>query len=234
MRKKTKLKIFVMLWGVTILISVVVGKLTASSFVDNVELEQYLSNKDIKIAYCVMGYDPDTNVGYLNNEEVQSLDDLLVDKDTIVAKVILSKNFQRKIYLESIFSQVEIVECESGNLKKGEKIEILEPVDCGANVILCTDGYSMMQEGKEYIVFLKPLKNTYYGHSKYIYAPNSTLYSKFPTQPSTPHLFRYEELEEPEKLYSYEKMKDEEVYLYDKKEFNKYLKLKKEVLERFK
>lgn len=233
MRKKIGIMVFSMVFVVLIVFCIIIGRVTAGSYVDNVELEQYLSNPDLMVVYCGMGYDAVTNRGYLDNEEIQSVDDLLT-ADVVVAKVKLQKNFQRKIYYECVFSKLDIIKCYQGNLEEGGSICIFEPVDCVfKDQMMCTDGYSLMQEEKEYIVFLKPLQNTYYGSDKYVYAPYCTLYSKYPVDNNTPRLFSYEELEEMECLYPYSKIRNEEAYLYEQKEYDKYLKLKKEVMRKY-
>lgn len=216
-----------------LLFCVLIGRMTAKSYKNNTRLDRYLSNPDLVIAYYGMGYDSVTNRGYLDNEKIQSVDDLLLN-DVVVVKATLAPNAKREIYYECILSRLEIVECYHGNLRAGDGIYCFEPADCGfTEQILCADGYSMMQEDKEYILFLKTLKNTYFGSDDYVYAPISTVYAKYPVDQKIPKLFTYEELEEPEHLHLYEQMKDQEIYLYDRKEYDKYLELKKEVLKRY-
>lgn len=234
MGKKIGITVFSIVFVLLFLSCIIIGRITAGSYVDNVELEQYLSNPDLTVAYCGMGYDAVTNRGYLDNEEIQCVDNLLTT-DVVVVKVKLHENFLRKIYYECILSKVDIIKCYKGNLKEGDSIDMFEPVDCSfTDQMLCTDGYSLMQEDKEYIIFLKPLQNTYYGSDKYVYAPYSTLYGKYPIDDNIPKRFSYDELEEPECLYTYSKIKNQEVYLYEQDEYDKYLKLKKEVMEKYK
>ena len=233
MRKKTGLKICGIVSVVLVICCIVIGRMTAGSYIDNVELDQYLANQDVAVAYCGMGYDPVTNRGYVDNDEVQCVDDL-TDNDVIIVKARLNSKFKRKLYYECILSQIDIVKCYEGELKEGDSINIFEPVDCGfEDQILCIDGYSMMQPDKEYILFLKTLKNTYFGSDKYVYAPSSTRYSKYQVDGNEPELFSFEELEEPESMHLYSEIKDQEVYLYEKEDYDKYLKLKNEVIEKY-
>ena len=161
MRKKTGVKICGVIFAVAVIFCIVIGRITAGSYIDNVELDRYLSNQDVTIAYCGMGYDPLTNRGYMDNDEIQSVDDLTA-KDVVIVKARLNGEFQRKLYYECILSKIDIVECYEGNLKEGDSISIFEPADCSfVDQILCIDGYSMMQPDKEYILFLKTLQNTY-------------------------------------------------------------------------
>lgn len=233
MRKRTEIKIFGIIFVLLVVFCIVIGRITAGSYIDNVELEQYLSDQKVTVAYCGMGYDPVTNRGYINNDEIQGIDDLTT-KDAVIVKARLNSEFQRKLYYECILSRIDIIECYEGNLKEGDSINIFEPVDCGfEDQILCIDGYSMMQPEKEYILFLKTLQNTYFGSDKYVYAPSSTLYSKYQVDSDKPKLFSYEELEEPESLHFYSEIKNQEVYLYEKEKYKKYLKLKDEVMKKY-
>lgn len=233
MRKKTGIKICGVISVLLIIFCIVIGRITAGSYIDNVELDQYLANQDVTVAYCGLGYDPVTNRGYMDNDDIQCVDDLIA-KDVVIVKARLNGEFQRKLYYECILSKIDIIECYEGGLKEGDSINIFEPVDCGfEDQMLCIDGYSMMQSDKEYILFLKILQNTYFGSDKYIYAPCSTLYSKYQVDGNEPKFFSYEELEEPECLHLYSEMKDQEVYLYEKEEYDKYLKLKNEVMEKY-
>ena len=217
----------------TVLGCLIVGRCTANSFVDDVDFEDYLLKNDPGIVYYGMGYDPDTNVGYVNNEEVQSVEDL-EQEDVVVLKGKLVEGFRREKYYECILSQVEVVECYSGALHAGDQIHMFEPVDCRMKEQMhCTDGYSVMQNGKEYILFLKQLQNTYFGSGAYVYAPVSTCYGKYPVDHNQPVRFTNNELEEIEKLHPYSQMKDMEVYLYDEKEYEKYLELKNQVLDKY-
>ncbi len=231
--KKRGIRIWTSIAVLLIVFCIVVGRLTAGSYVDNVEIEQYLANPDVTVAYCGMGYDATTHVGYLDNDKIQSVDDLLAE-DVVVVKARLNSKFQRKRYYECVLSQIDIITCYEGNQKAGDSIHIFEPTDCFSDdQILCTDGYNMMQPGKEYILFLKTLQNTYFGPDKYVYAPNSTRYSKYLVGNSKPKLFSYDELEEPEKLHLYSEVREQEVFLYEKEEYDKYLKLKNEVIEKY-
>ena len=210
-----------------------VGKVTADSYIDNVELEDYLSNPDLKVGYCGIGYDAERDRGFVDPGEVESVKDLIAE-DTVIVKAKLNCNFQRKLYYECILSELDVLAVYKGNLNKEDMISVFEPVDCYSKIKMdCTDGYSMMQDGTEYILFLKPLKNTYYGDDKYVYAPSSTTYSKYALNDSIPELFPEKELEEIEFMNFYKDVKEEEMYLYDSEDYNKYVRLKKQVLDKF-
>lgn len=229
MTKKTKL-FMVVTMACIILGSVVVGRVTANSFVDDTNLDEYLSRENPKVCYCEMGYDEETNVGFANGEKIHNISDMMKN-DTEVVKVRLKKEVKRSIYYECVLSLVEIDEVYRGSLAQGDVISVFEPVDCRETEIDCTDGYSLMQEKEEYILFLKPLKNAGYGDGEYVYAPVSTTYAKYLCSDTLPNLFSEEELENPDTMFSYCERKDEEVYLYNQEMYEKYCKLKKQTME---
>ncbi len=233
MKIKNGMKILGAISVLLVIFSVIIGRITEKSYIDNVELDQYLANPSVTVAYYGMGYDPVTNRGYVDNDQVQCIADLMRN-DVVVVKAKLNGKFQRKLYYECILSQIDIVKCYSGDLEEGDRVNVFEPVDCGfTDQMLCVDGYSLLQPDKEYILFLKTLKNTYFGKGKYVYAPISTRYGKYQVGDHNPKLFSYEELEEPESLRLYSEVKDQEVYLYEKDEYDKFLELKSEVMEKY-
>ena len=215
---------------VMLIVCVIGGRVVANSFVDNTNLDTYLQQKNPAICYCEIGYDEDTNIGFVDGDKIQDVCDIM--NNTEVVKVHLNQEKKRSIYYECVLSTVEVDEVYQGNLKKGNEIDIFEPVDCRNMQIDCTDGYSLMQEGNQYILFLIPLKNAGYGTGEYVYAPVSTTYAKFLYNDSFPELFNEEQLEEnTETTLYYNQYKQAEVYLYDEKMYNKYCKLKKQVME---
>lgn len=233
MRNKKNIILYCLAILLLIGICVIVGRITAKSYIDNTLLDDYLGKENVSIAYCDMGYDPLTNQGYLDNDNIIDLDDLIT-KDAIIIRAKLNDSFQRELYYECVFSQLQILEVYQGDIEVGKCINIFEPVDCGfKDQMLCTDGYSLMQSGDEYILFLKRLKNTYYDDEKYVYAPTSTRYSKYAINDRIPRLFTYEELEGFSSLQYYSEVKNEEVYLYEKEDYEKYLSLKEQVLEKY-
>jgi hypothetical protein len=233
MSRKNKIKIGCMVMFFSILISIIVGRCTAKSYINNVILEDYLSNSNLKVEYCDMGYDYDTNKGFIDGNKIEDIQDLESGSDIIV-KVKLNENYIRQIYGECILSQVEIEEVYKGDLKIGEKLNVFEPDACVLkDCMLATDGYSMMQDDCEYILFLKTLPNTFFGKGDFVYAPSSTTYSKYLCKDVNPRLFQSEELEEPETMLKYSNIKEEEVYLCDEEQYQKYLSLKNQVLDKY-
>lgn len=219
----------------SVILCMIAGRCTANSFINNIDLDEYLANSELKVVYCDIGYDETTNKGFIDGNKAETVEDLEAGS-SIIVKVKLNNSYQRQKYYECILSQVEIEKVYKGDLKTGDILNVFEPVDCYTNrAVYCTDGYSMMQNDCEYILFLKPLKNSYFGEDDYVYAPSSTTYSKYLCKNKKPRLFERKEIEEGDEIamLKYSDIKNEEVYLYDEEKYNKYISLKKQVLEKY-
>lgn len=205
-----------------------IGKIVSSSFKDNTDLYSYLEKVDPVVCYCDIGYDADTNVGFLDDEKMKDISDLQKDSDVVKAHIVSNKN--RSIYYECVLSEVEVDSVYNGDIKNGSHIYIFEPVDCRQTQLDCTNGYSLMQENEEYVLFLTKLKNAGFGKGKYVYAPKSMTFGKYPCNTSVPKLFNEETLEEPGKMLPYSTCKSE-IYLYNKNTYDKYCKFKEQITE---
>lgn len=224
-------EIAVLLAVVTTIFCIVIGKITSRSFVDDTNLDKYLLQKNPKVCYCDMGYDADTHIGFINGEEIKDIEDLM--DDTIIIKAHLKNGQPRSIYYECVLSYLEVDMVYQGNVETGKTIWYFEPVDCCLSSIDCTDGYNLMQPNKEYILFLKRLKNAGYSDDKYVYAPASTTYGKYLDEDSMPRLYKESEIEEPDTSILYNEIKREEVFLDDEEMYEKYCMLKKQARRLF-
>ena len=96
MRNKKSLILYC--FGIVLLIGIctIVGKITAKSYIDNTRLDDYLEKENVSVAYCDMGYDPLTNQGYLDNDKIMHLDDLITKDAIIINDVffIFSRNLE--------------------------------------------------------------------------------------------------------------------------------------------
>ena len=226
-----KISIITILLVFTLLIGycVRIGRDTAKSFINDTDLYQYLKH-DLKTTYCDMGYDKDSNAGFVDGDKLKSIQGL--EKRSIILEGHLKIHAKREIYYECVLSTF-IIDKIYGNhsgLKEGDSILFFEPVDCRQKEIDCTDGYNLMHSGAEYIIFAKRLKNAGYGNAKqkYIYAPISTTYGKFQDDDSIPRFFNKSEIENINTAIDYKKVCKEEVFLCDKTKYTKYCRLKKQ------
>ena len=93
---------------VMLIVCVIGGRVVANSFVDNTNLDTYLQQKNPAICYCEIGYDEDTNIGFVDGDKIQDVCDIM--NNTEVVKVHLNQEKKRSIYYECILSTVEVDE----------------------------------------------------------------------------------------------------------------------------
>lgn len=228
--KKTIIVIVALILAVFIVAAAVLfGQHTKKSFINNVDFNSYISNPKIEVMYDYYPFDKDYDI-YGDGSEVETYKDLQSQADIIV-KGKLDTDAKREIYVECILSHIEIDECYKGKLYNGEKISIFEPVNCTGikDCMLCAEGYAPIAENTEYIMYLKRLKNSLFGNDKYIYIPASIRYGKFKVSKEAPKLFPTSEFNDV-KTVNYRKYKDNEIFLFNKKDFHKYMILKEDAL----
>ncbi|MGM9974586.1 MAG: hypothetical protein ACI33K_11165 [Clostridiaceae bacterium] len=237
-RKETVLKKILVFLLITVFIiglsySISYGRNIKKSYINDVDFDTYLENRELKVQAMPYPFDEDYDI-YGSGDSVHSFLEL-EDLSKIVVRVKLSPEFIRNIYTGCVLSEVEILEIYKGDLEIGEKINIFEPINCtfiNSKVqpkIYSYEGYSPMDLEKEYLLFLMPAKNSYFGDNDIIYLPSTITYSKFKLDNNQPKLFTEEELEVEGVIYS--EIKDEEVYLYDKKMYELFVKIKAEALK---
>lgn len=208
-------------------VGLVAGLVTRRTFVDNTDLETFVSADPI-VEYCDMNYAEDASLGLVDGYSVESVGDLMADGETVV-KVYLKDTWHRELYQECVLSQVEVKQVYQGDVKPGDDILVFEPVTCGGNFMDCTDGYTLMQEGQEYVLFLKRLKNAGYGDDEYVYIPGCLTYGKFTYSDSVPP--EYIDYLEEDPHFKYSEVRDAEIIAMDKEQYDKYCRLKKVVYD---
>lgn len=220
-----------------IMIAGIYGAYIKNSFQDDVEYEEYLKTKDLKVQFHPYPYDENYDM-YGGREKIYNFSDLQKEADVIV-KLRLNPDFQRKIFRECIFSEADILKCYRGKIKEGEKIHLFEPVNCTGfgNPMLSEEGYSPMIENEEYIMFLKKVKNSYFSKDQYVYLPVSLTYGKYKADKSMPRLFKEDEIgtdvDDINTLPQYSEVKNQEVFLYEKKSYDLFVCLKDQVLKKY-
>ncbi|WP_027400527.1 hypothetical protein [Anaerovorax odorimutans] len=243
--KGKKWIIFAVILIVCLTLSVVNGLKTKASYIDNVELKNYLSNKDVKVRVLDYLSDSDTQEDLPEANKVKKVQEVEQLSDDIV-KVKIKNNSNRKMYYESILSQVEILKVYKGDLKENQIIYVFEHIGESSskfskNILYSMDGYNMMQESEEYLLLLKRLKNTYFGEegSEFVYVPSTSTFSKYRCDNANIPLFESIELGlnadnfSKDKLALYSDVKDEEIFLCDEDQYNQYINFKKILTERY-
>lgn len=215
------------------------GNTVKKSYQNDVDFEAYSKTEGLK-AICDEAYlyDADYDM-YGEGEKVHNFQDLERYSDIIV-RGKLSDSESRRIFQGCLLSQIDVAECRKGDIKAGEKIHMFEPADCREleNIVLCSDGYTPMEKGKEYILFLKKIKNSHFSKDKYIYLPVNLTYGKYRVDTSMPALYQgnqvsFENYAETEKLLPFREAAREEVLLFEKDKYQLYLDLKKSVIANY-
>lgn len=205
--------------------AVLFGQHTKKSFINNVDFNSYINNPEVKVMYDYYPFDKDYDI-YGDGSGVETYEDLESQADVVI-KGRLDADAKREIYVECVLSHMEVDECYKGNLGSGDQISIFEPINCTGikDCLLCAEGYAPMTENTEYIMYLRRVKNSLFGSDKYIYIPASIRYGKFKANRETPKLFSTSEFDDV-KTINYQKYKDNEIFLFKKKDFHIYMLLK--------
>ncbi|KGG80543.1 hypothetical protein Y919_05775 [Caloranaerobacter azorensis H53214] len=163
-----------------------------------------------------------------------SLSDLINDSDVIVRGLALNE----RMYLhEATLTAFKVNTVYKGSQDiVGTNIYIFEPSSFNFEYkfFRVYDGYSLMKDGNEYILFLKKWRyteyldyNPYYKNKDiYILAHNSGI-DKYNVNANS-----FSEIMSKDKKY-YGQISQYDFYVYDKNEMDKYIKIKNEVLNYF-
>ena len=159
----------------------------------------------------------------------------LEEASDLIAKV--SATNERKMFpYTATKTKVIVEEVWKGDAEIGQPVFIYEPVNFSYSVSKTyhsTGGYQIMEEGKEYYVFLQKLK-TAEGYKmsdqeKDTYLPSTASYSKYPVQEGDVEVLNKKRLNNGG--YSYGEIQNEEIITSDQKILLRYNKIKEEVLK---
>ena len=233
MKKTAKMLLMATAFVLVLTGAVIYGERNKNSYKNDVAFDSYLANKDLRVLYHHYPFDKQYDI-YGNGDRIRSLSEL-ENQSEIIIKARLNPGFSRKIYEECVLSGIEVLKVYKGKLEVGNRLTLFEPVNCteAKTAMYCSEGYSPMRPDKEYLLFLKPLKNSLFGKDDVVYIPSTVTYSKFAvTSPSVNQLSK-RALEGSGTPYRYCKLKDQEVFLYDKKMYDLYILLKVGALKRY-
>lgn len=224
-----KNKIYLTLLSALLFLALGVGILTRFSFVYDIQLERYTNNGE----HFQVSLDDDSD--YLSiyfDNQIDHISQLKTGSDLIL-KVKTTKN--RDNMMRALRSQVDVLAVYKGdNIKKGDRINLYEPSSFYAFSYTSMGGYNIMQEGEEYIVFLKHLKvpegYKYKGEEERTFIPVSSYYGKFPIK----NRGETEVISEKALINGkviYDRVKNYEIITSSKQVLEKYYALKQEVLQ---
>ncbi|MEN0647740.1 hypothetical protein NSQ82_01575 [Caldifermentibacillus hisashii] len=157
----------------------ILGILTKKSFKENT-LD--LNSKEYYSANVSLQEDEESSFKYFNNN-IKNLDELVNNSDLIV---IGSVDKERLLYNSAIktkFIISDVIRNNSEVTNLPNKIFIFEPSYFNFDTYFIKDGYNIMQNNAEYIVFLKHLEKPtgyeYKNDEMITFIPVSTYYGKF-------------------------------------------------------
>lgn len=195
------------------------------SFADDTDVRKYLESTDLKFVSNPYPYSK-KNDAFADYNDIKGYDDL--DKvSPVIIKAHTEAGLKRQIYYQCVLSQVVVDEVYKGAaLRKGDIIDIFEPFDLSSDdKIVSYDGYNLMNDGEEYILFLLPLKDSNYSKQKTVYCMSATVMSKYSCQSTGFRLYDDEEIEAG--AYDYSAIKNEDVFISDRKIFKVYNSIRK-------
>ncbi|MDR2834195.1 MAG: hypothetical protein LBV67_10815 [Streptococcaceae bacterium] len=204
------------------------GLQTRKSFVDDVEIGNYLNQEELK--FSIRDDVSDITQSFVDMESIKSVEDL-EEVSPIIVKVKVNKEASRKMYSDDTLTTVEVLEVMKGQVDKKE-ILVFEPIDInhleGADYVNSTDGYNWMNDDEEYILYLRPLKAANYSKDKIVYLPTTTLFSKYSNSQKSPVLLDQTKINNCTVKYS--EIEANEVLITDYQMLEKFLQLKDQVI----
>jgi hypothetical protein len=213
---------------ISIGVMTVMGLQTRKSFVDDVEIGNYLNQEELK--FSIRDDVSDITQSFVDMESIKSVEDL-EEVSPIIVKVKVNKEASRKMYSDDTLTTVEVLEVMKGQVDKKE-ILVFEPIDInhleGADYVNSTDGYNWMNDDEEYILYLRPLKAANYSKDKIVYLPTTTLFSKYSNSQKSPVLLDQTKINNCTVKYS--EIEANEVLITDYQMLEKFLQLKDQVI----
>lgn len=195
------------------------------SFADDTDMRRYLENTELKFVSNPYPYSTKNDV-FADYNDIKNYEDL--DRvSPVIIKAHTEAGLKRQIYYQCVLSEVVVDEVYKGAaLCKGDIIDIFEPFDLSSeDKIVSDDGYNLMNDGEEYILFLLPLKDSNYSKQKTVYCMSATVMSKYSCQSAGFRLYDDEEIEAG--TYDYSDIKNEDVFISDIEDFKIYNSIRK-------
>ncbi|WP_339228941.1 hypothetical protein [Aeribacillus sp. FSL K6-2833] len=223
---------FIFIPIIMIIFMVVIGILTRNSYINDVDVNKYFNDKELN--YTISKYEEDITKVFTKFESLKNLDELEKESPIIVKAKVDSKSPRIRYYLTTL-TTVKVLNVYKGKISNDfisvfEPIDIIDAVD-SAGTVNSVDGYNWMDKEKEYILFLRPLKDSHYSDDSVVYLPTTTVLSKYQIDESKVSL-----LDEDKMLngsLKYADIKNQEVVLYEDQYVDKFNNFKRDVLNKY-
>ena len=199
------------------------------SFADDTDVRKYLESVDLRFVSNPYPYST-KNDAFADYNDIKGYEDL--DRvSPVIIKAHTEAGLKRQIYYQCVLSEVVVDEVYKGAaLCKGDIIDIFEPFDLSSeDKIVSDDGYNLMNDGEEYILFLLPLKDSNYSGQKTVYCMSTIVLSKYSCKSAGFRLYDDEKIEAG--VYDYNDIKNEDVFISDRETFKVYNSIRKNLTD---
>ncbi len=156
-----------------LLYAIYLGIGVRSTWEDDTDFREQLTSYNM----LVSSSDTEEDISFLLPEQVNSFEKLCKKAD-IVARVKMNSKSNRTSYTQCVLSEVEILEVYQGQVSS-ENIFVFEPSYVKEDTIYTVGSYLPMEDGKEYIMFLRKIDCGLYQGQDAIYLPTTTGLSKY-------------------------------------------------------
>lgn len=172
MRKRMKVLPYVCIM-LAIIGSMVLGINIRNGWKDDTNLREYL-HKDGMI---MVSSDQEEDISFLSAEEVNSFDKLCRTADVVV-RVRTKPQLKRIMYTQCTLTTLEVLDVYQGEVLENT-ISVFEPAYVNEDAVISVGAYQLMEDGKEYILFLKRIEYDLYPNGSSVYIPTTTSLSKY-------------------------------------------------------
>ncbi|SKA92217.1 hypothetical protein SAMN05428976_11912 [Clostridium sp. USBA 49] len=212
---------------------IVLGILTRKSYVNDIDVNRYINDESMNLS--ISTYQEDITKVFTKFEDLNSIEDLEKVSPIIVRAQVDSQTSRNRYYLTTL-TTVKVVKVYKGDINS-DLISIFEPIDIvnitdANDIVDSLDGYNWMKEDKEYILFLRPLKDSHYTDGDTVYLPTSTILSKYQIDESQVSKLNKEKILNANLKYT--SVGEQEVFLYEDKNIDKFKDFKEDVLHKYK
>lgn len=203
-----------------------------NSFIRDTDIYSFIN--DNSIIYTSDKYEEDITKSFVKNKNIQNLK-ALEDISPIIVRVKVDDSAPRDLYEGTTLTKVIVEEVYKGSLEK-EYIYLFEPFDVfeGENsnrFIYSIDGYNILKNDSEYVLFLKSMKDSTYTSERNIYLPTTTSLSKYKVENKDVSTVDKYKLEN--NSIKYRDVEDLDIITSDENTMNKYNEIKDEVIKKY-
>lgn len=211
-------------------LSVYMAVKTKLSYINDVDINKCINEINTKL--YISSYEEDITEVFTLNESVIEVSDL-ENISPIIVKVKVNPIKERRRFYLCTLTNVEVIEVYNGEVDENN-IDIFEPIDISINkengeiIVDSLDGYNWMKESKEYILFLRPLKDSNYSNNESVYLPTTTLLSKYEISNNKAENLNINE------LVNYYDIRNEEIFTDNYEIINKFNYFKDNIMKIYK